>query len=94
MNQEIQPFFFCAQAYKAGCVAAAREYLVSGQPNEVAAALQELGRPELRHVFVKHVRPPYCLPLSAPAWLSCQRLFPKHHPNSHGAEARGCRERA
>ena len=46
----------CAQAYMAGCVAAAREYFVSGQPDEVAAALQELGRPELRHVFVKHVR--------------------------------------
>lgn len=46
------------QAYKAACAAAVREYFVSAQPGEVAATLQDLGKPQLGHVFVKQVRAP------------------------------------
>ena len=54
-----------AQAYKAGCVAAVREYFASGQAEEVRAALQELGHPAHRHVLVKHVRSQALRPLRA-----------------------------
>ncbi len=44
-----------AQAYKAACGAAVREYFASGQAGEVAAALQDLRQPRLGHVLVKQV---------------------------------------
>lgn len=45
------------QAYKAAAIGIIKEYMASADTAEVTEALEELGQPELQHIFVKQVRP-------------------------------------
>lgn len=43
------------QAFKQSAIAIVREYFLSADTEEVATAVSELGKPDLHHIFVKHV---------------------------------------
>lgn len=63
------------KAFKAAAVITVREYLDSGDAQEVATRLLELGDPGMHHLFVKHVRG-RCFTTTAE---NCSKLCPTSH---------------